>query len=47
MVRASFDRMVAEGSKITEQMVKLAGEAAQPLSSRASINAEKFNELTA
>jgi len=47
LVRASFDRMVAEGSKLTEQMVKLAGEAAQPLSSRASVNAEKFSELTA
>ena len=45
--RASFDRMVAEGSKFTEQMVKLAGEATQPLSNRASINAEKFSELTA
>ena len=47
LVRASFDRFVAEGSKLTEQMVKLAGEAAQPLSSRASVNAEKFSELTA
>ena len=46
LVRASFDRFVAEGSKLTEQMVKLAGEAAQPLSSRASVNAEKFSELT-
>jgi len=47
MLRASFDRMVADGSKITEHMVKLAGEAVQPLSSRASVNAEKFSELTA
>ena len=47
MMRASFDRMVADGSKITEHMVKLAGEAVQPLSSRASVNAEKFSELTA
>ena len=47
MIRASFDRMVADGSKITEHMVKLAGEAVQPLSSRASVNAEKFSELTA
>ncbi|MEG3155366.1 phasin family protein [Sphingomonas sp. RB1R13] len=47
MFRASFDRMVADGSKITEHMVKLAGEAVQPLSSRASVNAEKFSELTA
>ena len=47
MMRASFDRMVADGSKITEHLVKLAGEAVQPLSSRASVNAEKFSELTA
>jgi phasin family protein len=47
MMKASFDRFVAEGSKLTEQMVKLAGEASQPLSNRASVNAEKFSELTA
>ena len=45
-MRASFDRMVADGSKLTEQMVKLTGEAVQPLSNRASVNAEKFSELT-
>jgi phasin family protein len=33
--RASFDRMVAESSRLTETMVKLAGEAFQPLSNRA------------
>jgi phasin family protein len=47
LVRASFDRAVAEGSKLTEQLVKLAGEAAQPLSTRASLNAERINELAA
>ena len=45
--RASFDRMVAEGSKLTESMVKLAGEAFQPLQNRASANAERFNTLVA
>jgi phasin family protein len=45
--RASFDRAVAEGSKFTEQLVKLAGEAVQPLSNRASVNAERIKELTA
>ena len=45
--RASFDRMVAETSKLTESMVKLAGEAFQPLSNRASANAERFNTLVA
>lgn len=45
--RASFDRAVAESSKLTESLVKLAGEAFQPLSSRASANAERFNTLVA
>ena len=45
--RASFDRMVAEGSKLTESMVKLAGEAFQPLSNRATANTERFNTLVA
>jgi phasin family protein len=45
--RASFDRAVAESSKFTESLVKLAGEAFQPLSNRASANAERFNTLVA
>jgi phasin family protein len=45
--RASFDRMVAESSKLTESWVKLAGEAFQPLSNRASANAERFNSFVA
>jgi phasin family protein len=45
--RASFDRMVAQSSKLTETMVKLAGEAFQPLSNRASANAERFNNFVA
>ena len=47
LARSSFDRAVAEGSKFAEQIVKLAGEAVQPLSNRASINAERINELAA
>ena len=47
LARASFDRFVAETSKLTEQMVKLAGEAIQPISNRASVNAERVNELMA
>ncbi|MEO6224587.1 MAG: phasin family protein [Sphingomicrobium sp.] len=47
IARASFDRAVAESSKLTETMVKLAGEAFQPLSNRASANAERFNTLVA
>ena len=45
--RASFDRAVAETSKLTEAMVKLAGQAFQPLSNRATANAERFNTLVA
>ena len=47
IARASFDRMVAESSRLTETMVKLAGEAFQPLSNRASANAERFNNFVA
>jgi phasin family protein len=45
--RASFDRAVAESSKLTESLVKLAGEAFQPLSNRATANAERFNTFVA
>ena len=45
--RASFDRMVAESSRLTETMVKLAGEAFQPLSNRATANAERLNAFVA
>jgi phasin family protein len=45
--RQSFDRAVAESSKLAESLVKLAGEAFQPLSNRATANAERFNTLVA
>jgi phasin family protein len=47
IARASFDRAVAESSRLTESLVKLAGQAFQPLSNRASANAERFNTLVA
>lgn len=47
IARANFDRVVASLSQLTEATVKLAGEAVQPLSNRAAVNAEKLNELTA
>jgi phasin family protein len=47
IARSNFDRMVASFSQLTESTVKLAGEAIQPLSNRAAVNAEKLNELTA
>jgi len=47
LARASFDRFVAESSKLTERVVKLAGEAVEPLQTRASVNAERINNLVA
>lgn len=40
--RTSFDRMMAEASRTTETMLKLAGEVAQPISSRVAIAVDKF-----
>lgn len=47
VAKSNFDRMVASFSQLTEASVKLAGEAIQPLSSRAALNADKINEMTA
>jgi phasin family protein len=47
IARSQFDRTVADGSRFAESMVKLVGEAIQPLSNRAAVNAEKLNNLTA
>lgn len=47
IAKLNFDRMVAGLSQLTEASVKLAGEAIQPLSNRAALNAEKINEMTA
>jgi len=47
IARTSFDRLVAESSRLTESVVKLAGEAIQPISNRASANAERINSLVA
>ncbi|MDQ2877648.1 MAG: TIGR01841 family phasin [Pseudomonadota bacterium] len=40
-MRASFDSLVAETSKSTEAMLKLAGEVAQPISNRVAVAVEK------
>ncbi|WP_205479311.1 phasin family protein [Sphingomonas arenae] len=45
--RVQFDRIVADSSRFAESLVKLAGEAMQPISTRAALNAEKLNELSA
>lgn len=47
LARSSFDRLVAETSRMTESMVKLAGEAIQPLSNRATANAARINSFVA
>jgi len=39
--RGAFDSYVAEASKATEAVIKLAGEAAQPISGRVALAAEK------
>jgi phasin family protein len=41
-VRTAFDSIVAETSKNTEALLKLAGDIAQPLSNRAAVAAEKI-----
>lgn len=41
-VRTAFDSMVAETSKNTEAFIKLAGEAAQPVSNRVAVAMEKI-----
>lgn len=41
-MRSAFDAMVAETSKNTELMLKLAGEIAQPISNRVAVAAEKI-----
>ena len=46
-VRGAFDRFVADSSTLTESMVKLAGEAFQPISNRATQNVERINDLVA
>lgn len=40
-LRGAFDSYVAEASKNTESLIKLAGDAAQPLSNRIAVAAEK------
>lgn len=46
-LRASFDNAVAEGSKLTEQVIKLSGDAMKPVQNRASVSVEKMKSLIA
>lgn len=41
-MRSAFDAMVAETSRSTETMLKLAGEVAQPISNRVAVAADKI-----
>lgn len=43
--RAQFDALVAESSKISEQVIKLAGEVAEPITTRYSVAAERVKTL--
>lgn len=45
--RSAFDRFVEDSSALTESVVKIAGEAFQPISNRASATVERFNEIAA
>jgi len=46
--KASFDKLVAEGTKVSELSVKVANEAFQPLNARMNVAVEKlFKPVTA
>ncbi|MGA9582507.1 MAG: phasin family protein, partial [Allosphingosinicella sp.] len=45
--RSQFDGLVAESSKLSETMIKLAGDAAEPLASRYSVAAERVKAVAA
>jgi phasin family protein len=44
--RSTFDQLIAAASKTSEQMLKLAGEVAQPLSSRYAVASEQVKTAT-
>ncbi|HEX9966274.1 MAG TPA: phasin family protein [Allosphingosinicella sp.] len=46
-VRGQFDGFVTESSKLSETMIKLAGDAAEPLASRYSVAAERVKAVAA
>ena len=45
--RSAFDNMVAESSKMSEAMIKLAGDVAEPITSRYSVAAERVKNMAA
>lgn len=40
--RAAFDAMIAQSSRSTEKLLKMAGEVAQPISNRVAVATDKF-----
>jgi phasin family protein len=44
--KSAFDSMVAEASRVSETLMKVAGEVAQPLSTRYALAAEKIKSAT-
>jgi phasin family protein len=46
-VRSQFDNAVAETSKLSEKMIKLAGEVAEPMTNRATVTAERVRSVVA
>jgi phasin family protein len=45
--RSQFDSLIAESSKMSEAMIKLAGDVAEPLTSRYSVAAERVKSVVA
>jgi phasin family protein len=45
--KTQFDAMIAESSKMSEAMMKLAGEVAEPITSRYSVAAERVKKIAA
>ncbi len=45
--RSAFDGMVAETAKMSETVIKLAGDVAEPLTSRAAVAAERVKTIAA
>ena len=45
--RSAFDALVAENAKLSETVIKVAGEVAEPITSRYSVAAERVKNLAA
>jgi phasin family protein len=45
--RSAFDSLVSESSKMSEQVIKIAGEVAEPITSRYSVAAERVKNIAA